>query len=293
MVLREIGVASRVGSGHSGRVPVALALAAHPDDIEFLMAGTLLLLGQAGWDLHYFNLSTGNCGSTVHPPATLRRMRRGEAREGARRLGAQWHPPITDDLEIFYEERLLRRVAAVVRQVKPSILLTHAPVDYMEDHTNTCRLAVTAAFARGMPNFRTQPARRAVDGEVTVYHAMPHGLCGPLGEPIRPEFFVDTGGVQARKREALAAHTSQRSWLDASQGMDSYLQTMEAFARDVGRRSRRFRFAEGWRRHLHLGFCGPAADPLREALGGVCHPGMAKGEGKTRRRGDTETRRKG
>ena len=50
-------------------MPSAIAIAAHPDDIEFLMAGTLLLLAQAGWDIHYFNLSTGNCGSATIPAA--------------------------------------------------------------------------------------------------------------------------------------------------------------------------------------------------------------------------------
>jgi hypothetical protein len=35
----------------------------------------------------------------------------------------------------------------------------------------------------------------------------------------------------------------------------------------VGRLSKRFTHAEGWRRHLHLGLCRPEADPLREALG--------------------------
>jgi hypothetical protein len=38
-------------------------------------------------------------------------------------------------------------------------------------------------------------------------------------------------------------------------------------AEQVGRESGRFKMAEGWRRHLHLGFCGPDADPLRDALG--------------------------
>jgi hypothetical protein len=35
----------------------------------------------------------------------------------------------------------------------------------------------------------------------------------------------------------------------------------------VGTMSRKFKHAEGWRRHLHLGFCGPDTDPLRDALG--------------------------
>lgn len=247
-------------------MPAVLAIAAHPDDIEFLMAGTLLRLQAAGWETHYFNVSTGNCGSATIPAARLRTMRRREARDAARILGAVWHPPIADDLEIFYEDRLLRRVAAVVRRVRPRIVLTHAPVDYMEDHANTSRLAVTAAFARGMPNYRTVPQVAPYTGEVRVYHAMPHGLCDPLGKPVKAGFYVDTTAVQDRKREALAAHTSQRSWLDRSQGMDSYLQTMEDFARELGRRSKRYRFAEGWRRHTHLGFCPAEDDPLVEAL---------------------------
>ena len=47
----------------------ALAIAAHPDDIEFVMAGTLLLLKKRGWAIHYFNLSTGNLGSAKMPAA--------------------------------------------------------------------------------------------------------------------------------------------------------------------------------------------------------------------------------
>jgi len=62
---------------------VALAVAAHPDDIEFLMAGTLLRLAEAGWAIHYFNLSTGNCGSAVLGPGRLREVRRREAQAAA------------------------------------------------------------------------------------------------------------------------------------------------------------------------------------------------------------------
>jgi LmbE family N-acetylglucosaminyl deacetylase len=248
-------------------MPVALAIAAHPDDIEFLMAGTLVLLREQGWDLHYFNLSTGNCGSSTIPAARLRTMRRREARAAASLIGAHWHAPIAEDLEIFYEESLLRKVAAVVRKARPSILLTHPPVDYMEDHTNTCRLAVTAAFARGMPNYRTNPRVSPWPGEVTVYHAMPHGLSGPLGGAVTASHWVNTTPVQEIKRETLARHRSQRAWLDDSQGMDSYLQTMHDFAAELGRRSGTFAFAEGWQRHSHLGFCARDADPLREALG--------------------------
>jgi N-acetylglucosamine malate deacetylase 1 len=245
----------------------ALAIAAHPDDIEFVMAGTLLLLKERGWEIHYFNLASGHCGSVRHDAATTRRLRLAEAKRAAKILGARFHPPITDDLEIFYDIKLLRRVAAVIREVKPSVVLTHSPEDYMEDHMNTSRLAVTAAFSRGMPNFVTHPKRVAVEGDVTVYHAMPHGLRNEVRQPVLAESFVDTTSVHATKLGALAAHRTQQEWLDVSQGMNSYLRAMEEASRGVGEMSRRFKYAEGWRRHLHLGFCSEKHDPLRDTLG--------------------------
>ena len=93
-------------------MPTALAIAAHPDDIEFVMAGTLLLLRGAGWDIHYFNLSTGNMGSTVMGAAETARVRRREAQAAAKALGAKWHAPICDDLQIFYTDENIRRICA-------------------------------------------------------------------------------------------------------------------------------------------------------------------------------------
>jgi hypothetical protein len=65
----------------------------------------------------------------------------------------------------------------------------------------------------------------------------------------------------------LAAHKSQQAWLDVSQGLNSFLLAVEDMSLAVGRLSKRFKHAEGWRRHLHFGFCGPEADPLGQALG--------------------------
>jgi LmbE family N-acetylglucosaminyl deacetylase len=252
-------------------MPSAIAIAAHPDDIEFVMAGTLLLLAEAGWEIHYFNLSTGNVGSMTMSPVKTAQVRRREAQAAARRLGAKWHAPIRNDIEIFYDDRTLREVASVIRNVAPTVVLTHATEDYMEDHMNTARVAVTAAFTRGMPNYKTRPARPPVEGPVAVYHAAPHGLCDGLRRPFEPHLFIDTTTVHAVKREALACHASQKEWLDATQGMDSYLVALDHSAAQVARltRKRNIRQAEAWRRHSHLGFApSEEFDPLREALAG-------------------------
>ena len=244
----------------------AIAIVAHPDDIEFYCAGTMLLLSEAGWEIHYMTVSSGNCGSQQLDSDSTRQIRREESQQAAQILGAFWHPSIADDLEILYSVDLLRKLAAVVREVSPRIVLTHSPQDYMVDHENTARLAATAAFARGMANFSTSPAASPIDSDVTVYHAMPHGLCDPLRQPIRPDGYVNTTSVHETKRQALAAHESQKSWLDVSQGMDSYLRTMDEMSLELGRQSGTFKHAEGWRRRLHLGFSATDSDPLADAL---------------------------
>jgi LmbE family N-acetylglucosaminyl deacetylase len=247
-------------------MPSAIAIAAHPDDIEFVMAGTLLRLSEAGWETHYINLSTGNMGSTIMSAEETARVRAEEARAAAKLLGAKWYPPFCDDLSIFYTEENLRRLCAVIREARPSVILTHALADYMEDHMITARLTVTAAFARGIPNYASHPALPPALDPCTVYHAMPHGQCTPLREPVTPELYVDTSTVHRIKRAALACHASQKEWLDKTQGQESYLVTMDEFSTVLGQ-SGGFQHAEGWIRHLHYGFGAKKDDPLGEVLG--------------------------
>lgn len=241
-----------------------LAIAAHPDDIEIFMAGTLLRLADAGWEVHYFNVANGSGGSLEMDEGETTRVRLGEAQEGAARLGARFYPPVASDLEVVYSVELLRKVAAVVREADPSVVLTHPLQDYMEDHMETARLAVTAAFAKNIPNFASHPPRPGSDGGVVVYHAMPHGNCTPMREPVEPDFYVDISEVLERKRHALEAHRSQQNWLDATQGMSSYVQYMMENSRLMGQRSGRFAAAEGWRRHQHQGLSPVEKDPLGE-----------------------------
>jgi LmbE family N-acetylglucosaminyl deacetylase len=251
----------------------AFAVVAHPDDIEFVMAGTLILLGRAGYELHMMNVANGCCGSMEQGPEHTAQVREREARAAAELIGAVYHPPLVNDLEVFYAQGTLTRLAAIMREVAPEILLVHGPSDYMEDHVNACRLAVTAAFARGMPNYPTQPPRPAIAQDVTVYHAQPHGNRDPLGALVRPSIFVDVGSVLKEKTAMLRCHQSQQPWLDTSQGLTSYLTTMHELTREVGRMSGRYEFAEGWRRHLHYGFCAADADPLLKALAAHVHVG--------------------
>ena len=123
-----------------------LAVGAHPDDVEFMMAGTVILLKEAGYEPHIFTVGNGSCGTAEYSREEIIQMRGEEAATAAGVTGATYHPGLVDDIKIYYEESLLARVSAVVREVNPEIILAPSPEDYMEDHQNTCRLIVTAAF---------------------------------------------------------------------------------------------------------------------------------------------------
>jgi LmbE family N-acetylglucosaminyl deacetylase len=238
------------------------ALAAHPDDIEFLMAGTLFLLARAGCAIHYMTIANGSCGSIRHDSETTAAIRRKESMAAAAHLSAVYHPPLVNDLEIYYERALLAKIAAVVRSIRPDILLLHSPQDYMEDHTNACRLGVTAAFCRGMRNFAVDPAVDPYQDSVCVYHSQPHGHRDGLNRKIVPDFVVAIDEVMPEKSAMLAEHASQQEWLDQSQGMNAYIHAMRGFAQEMAELAGGCRWAEGWRRHNPMGLCAADEDLL-------------------------------
>jgi LmbE family N-acetylglucosaminyl deacetylase len=253
---------------------VVLALACHPDDIEFMMGGTLFLLKAAGCTLHYMNLANGCCGSTQYGREETARIRREESCRAAELLGARFHESLADDLEIFYCTELIRKVTAVVRQIRPDIMLLPSPEDYMEDHMNTCRIGVSAAFIRCIPGYPSDPPVEASYQDIVLYHALPYGLRDGLRRPIAPDFTVDITSVIDDKERMLACHESQKAWLDQTQGLDSYLKTMRDMSAEVaasaGIGTASGGYAEGWRRHSHLGFSAAQIDPLFEILKPYC-----------------------
>ena len=243
-----------------------LAIAAHPDDIEFMMAGTLFRLKSAGWDIHYMNVANGCCGTDRHEIEDIVNIRKEESKQACEYMGATYHDSLVNDLEIFYEKQLISRLASIIREVSPDIILTQYPYEYMEDHSNTARTVVTAAFCRGMKNFPVQPDIKPIGNKVTLYHSLPYGLTDSLRRPVEADFYVDVEQFIENKAEMLAKHKSQKEWLDVSQGLDAYLTAMKDMCAEVGKLSGTFKYAEGWIRHSHLGFCEKDANPLMEML---------------------------
>ena len=246
---------------------IVFALGCHPDDIEFMMAGTLFLLQKVGCEIHYMSIANGSCGSAEKCEIEeIVGIRRAEAIKAAKLLGASFHESLTNDLEVFYQQDLIKKMTAIIRDIKPDIMLIPSLEDYMEDHVNTARIAVTAAFSKACGNFSSIPERAAIQKDITLYHALPYGLRNGMKRVIKPEMYIDITGVIKDKRNMLSCHESQKSWIDKSQGIDNYLNTMEDWSKEVGDMSGRFDFAEGWRRHHFLGYSAKEIDPLYDIL---------------------------
>ncbi len=246
---------------------VVLAAVAHPDDIEFVFSGTLLLLKEAGCAIHMWNLLDGSCGSLTHSREEIIRTRAKEAADSAALANAAIHPSIFPDLGVFYDKPSLAAVSAILRSIRPQIILTHSPSDYMEDHQNVCRLITTAAFSRAMPNFLTTPDYPPYADPVRIYHAPPHGLSDGLNNPFHADFLVNVASTMEVKSRMLACHESQNAWLDGTQGMETPVKEMRRMCGRIASLGNGMEFAESWKLHSHIGFCPADFDPVRDHLG--------------------------
>ena len=73
-------------------MPIVLSILAHPDDAEFLCAGTLLRLREEhNCEVHIATMTPGDCGSAEHPPQEISHMRREEGARAAALIGGQYH----------------------------------------------------------------------------------------------------------------------------------------------------------------------------------------------------------
>jgi LmbE family N-acetylglucosaminyl deacetylase len=234
-----------------------LVVAAHPDDVEITCAGTLKRLRQLGTQIHIATMSLGDCGSRAHGRAEIGSIRRKEAEAACVLLGATYHYVGSSDFCIFNDDLHNRAVTALVREVRPSIVLTHSTGDYLLDHDNTSVLSRNACFYAPTPNYDTSK-----QGEGLPITHIPHlyyfdvvGGTNIFGRPVCPQFYVDIGDVIHFKSEMLACHASQRDWLRAQHGVDNYILSMQLWGAKRGKEAselgeRRMVYAECFRQHL-------------------------------------------
>ncbi len=247
---------------------VVLSILAHPDDAEFLCAGSLIRLAREhGWDVHIASMTAGDCGSAELGPAEIAAVRRQEGARAAALIGAAYHCLDERDLLLFYAERPLERIVRLLRTVRPRLVFTHSPADYMLDHEVTSTLVRAAAFGAPAPNFLASAGHpAALEGIPHLYYCDPIEGKDALGREIAPSLCIDVSDVMDTKAEMLAAHASQRQWLLKHHGMDHYVQSMRDWSAHRGRAAG-VAYAEGFRQHR--GHSYPQDDLLGRLLGKV------------------------
>jgi len=198
----------------TGDPPTLLAIFAHPDDETFRPGGMLALLAQRGVNVHVLTLTHGEAGSCGEPPLCtldeLPSVRERELRCACAALGIEL-PRVLDypdgHLTEADPERVIADILAIVRQVRPQVLLSFGP-DGLSGHPDHILVGQWAA-----------EAFRRVEGAAALYTiAVPQALATRLGmkqvHPIPDETIalsVDVSSVWETKLAAMRCHATQWS----------------------------------------------------------------------------------
>ena len=189
-----------------------LVIGAHAADFVWRSGGVIAAVVAAGGAVESVALSFGErgesgelweiAGQTVDNVKTVREQ---EARAAAAVLGANLTCMDLGDYPLEVGRDALERMANIIRDFGPDIVITHAPRDPLNpDHpvahayaVKAVQLATGAGRASAFPTIR-QPV---------VLMFEPHY---PESSDFKPDLYVDVTGVHGRKAEAMAAITSQR-----------------------------------------------------------------------------------
>lgn len=213
----------------------ALAIGAHPDDVEFGCGATLAKWAAAGCTVHHLVCTDGSKG-TWDPSAdiaALVALRQDEQREASRRLAGDRAGEVRflDAVDGELSSDLARRaeVALVIRELRPQIVLGHDPWKRYRlhpDHRHAGFLACDGVVAARDPHF--------FPGLGPAHHR-PRALL--LFEADEPNHFENATGWGDVKLAALEAHESQfESTMHATDdtGLEKFRERIRAELADDG-----------------------------------------------------------
>jgi LmbE family N-acetylglucosaminyl deacetylase len=206
----------------------ALAVAAHPDDIDFGASGTIALWVEQGWDVHYVIVTSGQRGvqdvdQDIHE---FGRLREAEQRAAAHVLGVtevRFLGYMDNDVEL--DHRLRKDIAREFRRHRPHRLLAMAPellpTDFFINHPDhravgTATLDITKT---GGTTAAIYPELIRDEGLQPWRELEETWLMGPGGGST----VVDTTSTVERTFEALRAHRSQTGESDVESFLRPWL----------------------------------------------------------------------
>lgn len=238
-----------------------LAIFAHPDDAELMCAGTLSLLKKQGLEIHIATMTPGDKGTAELSRKEISLIRMSEAHNAADLIDGTYHCLGFEDVYIFYDRKTINQTTALIRKIKPDIVFTASPDDYMIDHEMTSMIVQTACFACGIKNMEVQ--EEFFEPVPYLYYCDAMEGKDKLGRLLQPAVYVNITNEMPVKEKMLACHESQRSWLLEHHKMDEYILAMKRFAEIRGKEIGT-QYAEGFRQHLGHGY--PQGNILKEIL---------------------------
>jgi bacillithiol biosynthesis deacetylase BshB1 len=176
----------------------ALVIAAHPDDAEISVGGTILRLVDAGKAVGVLDATRGEMGTRG-----TRADRDAEAARATELLGLAWRGNLDlPDGRVVADVAARERVAALLRELAPDLVIAHHVDDLHPDHAASGRIARDAWYLSGLKRLAAlagdAPARRPP----RLLH-----FAGHL--PFDPTYVVDVGSVWDRKVAAIRAYATQ------------------------------------------------------------------------------------
>ena len=200
-----------------------LALAAHRDDVEQTCGGTLLKMAQRGYRTGILDPTQGEMGTRGTAEDRAR-----EAAEAARILYVTWRQALDipdGRVENTWENRL--KVAHVIREQRPRVLILPYWKGRHPDHYNASTLGYEACFAAGLAKLVI--TRQAATAEPLPPHRPFKIIYATLYYDIRPTFVVDITDQFEARFQSLMAYQSQYS--DQEAGKDLFPARAEIRAR--------------------------------------------------------------
>lgn len=174
-----------------------LAVMAHPDDAELLCGGALIKSADAGERTGIVDLTRGETGSRGSA-----QLRQEEASTAAAILGlAERRNAGLPDSRLANDHEARRRVAALIRELRPRVVVTHWREGRHPDHRVAAELVRDGCFLAGLKNFDAPGERHRP--EKFVYATQFREDADP------PSFVVDVTAQMDRKLAAIEAYASQ------------------------------------------------------------------------------------
>lgn len=201
-----------------------LAIGAHPDDIEVLCAGTLALYSKKGHEVFMCHVCDGNKGSMVYSSKELAKIRRREAIESAKLIGAKSIWGGMSDGEVVLDLMSREKIIDVIRQANPDLVITHSPDDYHSDHINTSRLVFEATY---MSNLKLLKTNYPASNKLPFLYYMDT----ISGINFIPAEYVNITDVIDVKVEMMLKMKSQLGWLKEMHNCDAaeFIKTVARF----------------------------------------------------------------